>query len=73
MKQNDCIAIYLRLSKEDGEKEESNSIGNQRSLLCQFIKNQKEFDNCKIVEFSEMKIANLIQLVNRQKQDIEKI
>ena len=31
-------AIYIRLSVEDGDKEESNSITNQRMLLNQFLK-----------------------------------
>ncbi|MCH5264758.1 MAG: recombinase family protein [Lachnospiraceae bacterium] len=31
------IAIYLRLSKEDGDKEESDSIGSQRLLISNYI------------------------------------
>ena len=31
-------ALYLRLSKEDGDKEESDSIGNQRGLLLSHVK-----------------------------------
>ena len=27
------VAIYIRLSREDGDKEESDSVGNQRKLL----------------------------------------
>lgn len=30
-------ALYLRLSKEDGDKEESDSIANQRALGMDFI------------------------------------
>ena len=33
-------AIYIRLSVEDGDKEESNSITNQRMLLNQFLKDK---------------------------------
>lgn len=33
-------ALYLRLSREDGDKEESDSIGNQRSLLKSFLSMQ---------------------------------
>jgi len=29
--------IYLRLSKEDGDKDESDSIANQRSLIMDFV------------------------------------
>ena len=34
-------ALYLRLSKEDGDKEESYSIANQRALAVDYLKNQK--------------------------------
>lgn len=37
-RQNYNVAIYCRLSNEDGEKVESNSIGNQRDILTKFIK-----------------------------------
>lgn len=33
------IAIYLRLSKEDGDKDESDSISSQRTLIRDYIKN----------------------------------
>lgn len=36
-------AIYLRLSREDGDKAESDSIKNQRLLLKEYIKGHKEF------------------------------
>lgn len=35
-------ALYLRLSKEDGDKEESDSIGNQRNLLKSFLMTQED-------------------------------
>ena len=38
------VGIYIRLSREDEEKEkyqESESIGNQRNLLMQYIKENK--------------------------------
>lgn len=34
--------IYLRLSKEDGDKEESDSIANQRALILDFLKSMPE-------------------------------
>ena len=34
--------IYLRLSKEDGDKEESDSIANQRALILDFLKTQPD-------------------------------
>lgn len=35
-------AIYIRLSKDDGDKTESNSISNQRTLIESFLKNKPE-------------------------------
>lgn len=35
-------ALYMRLSKEDGDKDESDSIGNQRNLLMNHIKMQED-------------------------------
>ena len=32
------IGLYIRLSREDGDDLESESIGNQRSLLIGFLK-----------------------------------
>ncbi|MDO5785887.1 MAG: recombinase family protein [Eubacteriales bacterium] len=32
-------AVYIRLSREDGDKEESDSVGNQRKLLTQYVSN----------------------------------
>ena len=40
--------IYLRLSKEDGDKEESDSISNQRSLILDFLKSQPDIQIHKI-------------------------
>lgn len=42
------VAIYLRLSKEDGDvttgsKNESNSISNQKSLILDYLKDKPEF------------------------------
>ena len=39
------VAAYLRLSSDDGDKAESNSIGNQRSIINQYIKQNKELKN----------------------------
>lgn len=48
-----CLAIYLRLSDEDREQEESNSIRNQRSLLRQYIQKKPEFTGVPIEEFAD--------------------
>ena len=36
-------AMYIRLSREDGDKVESESIGNQRNIIQTFIDNRREF------------------------------
>lgn len=37
-------SIYLRLSKEDGDKSESDSIGNQRDLIYHFLKDKPDIE-----------------------------
>lgn len=41
-------ALYIRLSREDGDREESDSIGNQRTLLTEYVQNEES-----IVSFEE--------------------
>lgn len=36
-------ALYLRLSREDGDKEESDSVSNQKKLLTEYIEGREEF------------------------------
>jgi DNA invertase Pin-like site-specific DNA recombinase len=40
--------IYLRLSKQDGDNEESDSIGNQRALILDYLKSHPEIKLHKI-------------------------
>lgn len=53
------VALYTRMSKEDddvglfGNKEESNSITNQRLLLYDYLKTHSEFQSCEVMEFSD--------------------
>ena len=35
------VALYVRLSKEDGDKQESESVSNQRAILKQFAQDNK--------------------------------
>lgn len=49
----ETIALYMRLSGEDANEGESLSIGNQRDLLYQFLKSQREFDGCTVMEFCD--------------------
>ncbi len=49
------IAVYIRLSTEDGdlsdEKNESNSVVNQRAYIHQYIAQHPEFLGARILEF----------------------
>ena len=36
-------AEYIRLSREDGDKAESDSIVNQKKLISAYLKERKEF------------------------------
>ena len=45
------VAAYLRLSSDDGDKAESNSIGNQRSIINQYVKQNKELNFSKNHDF----------------------
>lgn len=36
------VAAYIRLSREDGDREESNSIGNQRKLLMEYVAKKED-------------------------------
>lgn len=41
-----CAALYIRLSREDGDKLESNSISNQRELIYNFLKTKDDIKVC---------------------------
>lgn len=41
-KTSNKTAIYMRLSRDDGDDRESESISNQRKIICDFIENSKE-------------------------------
>lgn len=50
----ECLALYLRLSLEDeGEKDESNSISNQRKQIYEYIHHDSELSRYEAVEFSD--------------------
>lgn len=56
VKKEYVVCLYIRLSIEDDDisenpfKRESGSITTQRALLYDYIKNRKEFENCKVIE-----------------------
>ena len=37
-----CAAVFIRLSREDGDKEESDRVGNQRKLLSEYVSKIKD-------------------------------
>ena len=41
------VAIYMRLSKEDGDKEESESISNQRRIIQDYLNKNIAFEKSK--------------------------
>ncbi len=52
MKRKTVIAIYMRLSQDDGDFDgESNSIVNQRHLLHSYV--EKHFENYELLEFQD--------------------
>ena len=71
------LALYMRLSSEDENIGESDSIKNQRELLHRFVVEKREFKDWEILEFQDdgysgtnfnrPQIKRLLMLV-RQKQ-----
>ena len=52
MKRKTVIAIYMRLSQDDGDPNaESNSIVNQRHLLYSYV--EKNFEDYELLEFQD--------------------
>ena len=57
----DKLAVYLRLSLEDKRdikdggfaQDESNSIGNQRKQILEYIHHDSELSKCEVMEFSD--------------------
>ena len=47
------IALYLRVSKDDDERDESNSIANQRALLRAYAASDPALAACEIIEFAD--------------------
>ena len=37
------VGLYIRLSREDGDKEESSSITNQREILKRYVNENENF------------------------------
>ncbi len=45
------VAMYLRISLDDNNRDESNSIANQRSLLCAYVGANPELAGREVLEF----------------------
>ena len=69
--QNFKVGMYIRLSREDGDKQESESIGNQRNILQRYV---KENDLCFVKEYVDDGISGTTfdrPGFNEMLQDIE--
>ncbi len=65
------VGMYIRLSREDGDKQESESIGNQRNILQRYV---KENDLCFVKEYVDDGISGTTfdrPSFNELLQDIE--
>ena len=69
--QNFKVGMYIRLSREDGDKQESESISNQRNILQRYV---KENDLCFIKEYVDDGVSGTTfdrPRFNEMLQDIE--
>lgn len=69
--QNFKVGMYIRLSREDGENKESESIGNQRDILQRYV---KENDLCFVKEYVDDGVSGTTfdrPGFNKMLQDIE--
>lgn len=56
-------ALYIRLSREDGDREESDSVANQRKMLMSYVEQREELslgeiyvdDGCSGTNFVEVR------------------
>ncbi|MCL2053992.1 MAG: recombinase family protein [Oscillospiraceae bacterium] len=72
-----AIALYLRISQDDNNTDESCSIANQRNLLSSYVANDSVFSGCEILEFADdgwsgmnferPKVQELLELAKRGK------
>ena len=51
-------ALYIRLSREDGDREESNSIASQRELLTEFVDTQTDMTSPRDV-YKRQSVSNI--------------
>ena len=69
--QNFKVGMYIRLSREDGDKQESESISNQRNILQRYV---KENDLCFVKEYVDDGVSGTTfdrSGFNEMLQDIE--
>ena len=66
----ECLAMYLRLSIEDeGDKDESNSISNQRKQIYEYIHHDSELSRYEVVEFCDDGYSG----TNMERPDMQKM
>jgi DNA invertase Pin-like site-specific DNA recombinase len=53
MRDNYTVALYIRLSAEDENDGESNSVKNQRDLLTAFVRREANLSGCTLLEFCD--------------------
>jgi len=53
VRDKDTVAMYIRISAEDENDGESNSIKNQRELLTAFVKKSADISVCELLEFCD--------------------
>jgi DNA invertase Pin-like site-specific DNA recombinase len=53
MSDHKTIALYIRLSSEDENEGESNSVKNQRDLLRDYVKKDASLSGCNLIEFCD--------------------
>ena len=54
------VAVYIRLSVQDGDKAESNSVINQKKLLNMYLEQDKELNVILMTDFLEQLLIDLL-------------
>ena len=58
------VAIYIRLSREDGDKEESDSVGNQRNFLTEYVNKHDDFILYDVILMTVLRERNFVEVDN---------
>ena len=60
------VAVYIRLSVQDGDKAESNSVINQKELLNMYLEQDKELNFKNIILMTDFLEQLLIDLLSKK-------